>query len=197
MLTSDEIARSTGAAWALFKGDPRGLRQLDLSIEGFWRSFAVLVLLLPAIGILIASERIRIIDHSALDATTFPAGVFVASRLIGHLLGWFDYPLALALLARPFGLTKSYVPLVVALNWTSLIAAVPVTIPSLLNVLGLIGTEAAGFLDLVALGIAIRYQFVVTRVATGAPPGFASGLVALDYVLGILLGVVISEIAGI
>ncbi len=60
------------------------------------------------------------------------------------LLGWFDYPLALALLARPLGLTRAYVPLVVALNWTSLVAAVPVTIPSLLNVLGLVGTETAG-----------------------------------------------------
>lgn len=197
MLSADEIARSAGAAWTLFRGDARGLRQFDLSVDGFWRSFAVILLLIPAIGILMASERLRILEATAVSDEAFPAAAFFTSRLTGHVLGWFDYPLVLALLARPLGITRSFVPLVVSLNWISLLAAVPVTLPSLLHVLGLIGAEAAGVLDLVALGVVVRYQYVVTRIATGAPPGFSFGLVALDYVLGIALSLTISRFAGI
>lgn len=197
MLTSTEIARSTGAAWALFKGDARGLRQFDLSFDGFWRSFGVIVLLIPAIGILIASERLQILGQTAMSPETFPAGTFVVSRVFGHLLGWVDYPLALALLARPLGLARSYVPLVVALNWMTLIAAVPVTLPSLLHVLGLVSADTAGFLNLIALGVVIRYQFMVTRIATAAPAGFCIGLVALDYVLGVALSAVVTRLAGV
>jgi hypothetical protein len=197
ILTSDEIARSTGAAWSLFKGDGQAMRRLDTTFEGFWRSFAVILLLLPAIGILIASERLLLIEQTAMSEETFPSGLFVASRLVGYVVGWFDYPLILALLAGPLQLRKRFVPLVVALNWMSIIAAVPVTVPSLLHVLGLIDADTAGLLGFIALGLVIRYQYVVTRLATGAPVGFCAGLVALDYVASIALSAFVTGLTGI
>lgn len=197
MLTADEISRSTGGAWALFKGDPQGLRSFDVSIDGFWRSFGVIALLLPAIGILIASERMFLMNQLPVNDVTFPSGAFVWSRLIGFAVGWVDYPIVLALLAVPLGIAKRYVPLVVALNWTSLIAAIPITLPHLLHVLGLAGDEMTSFLSLFALGAVLRYQYVVTRVATGAQIGFCVGLVALDFVLSLAVGAAVTAAAGI
>lgn len=197
MLSSDEIARSTSAAWALFRGDPAGLRQLDVTFDGFWRSFAVILLLLPAIGILIASERLFILSQTPMSDETFPAGPFVLSRLAAVALDWVDYPIVLALLARPLGLTRRYVPLVVALNWSSLVAVVPITIPSLLHVLGLIGPEATSFFGLFALGVVLRYQYMVTRIAIAGPVGFSIGLVALDYVSGLAIRTLVTGISGL
>ena len=77
MFTSDEIARHAGAAWALFKGDRQGIRAFDMSVEGFWRSFGVIVLLLPAIGIVMAAERSLLLATSAYSQDTFPAGAFL------------------------------------------------------------------------------------------------------------------------
>ena len=197
MFTADEISRSASGAWALFKGDPQGLRALDASFAGFWRSFGVILLLLPAVGILIASERMFLINQLPVNDATFPSATFVWSRLFGFAIGWIDYALVLALLAGPLGLAKRYVPLIVALNWTSLIAAVPTTFPHLLHVLGLAGDEMTSFLSLFALGAVLRYQYMVTRFATGAQPGFCVGLVALDFVLGLALGAAITAATGI
>ena len=34
-------------AWHLMLGRPEGLNRLDTSLEGFWRSFAAVILLVP------------------------------------------------------------------------------------------------------------------------------------------------------
>ncbi|BBE72677.1 hypothetical protein [Oharaeibacter diazotrophicus] len=197
MPSPDEIARAAGAAWALFRGDPAGLRRLDLSVDGFWRSFSVFVLTLPALGVVIAAERLAILEHSAYTAETFPAGAFLVSRFLGQILAWAAYPAVLALLARPLGFARVYVPLVVALNWSTLIAMVPATLPSLLYVLGLISGDAAFLCGLFALGVVLRYEFVVIRLATGAPVAFAAGLVALDYLVSDAIFEIAERIAGI
>lgn len=197
MLTGNEIARSTTGAIALFRGDPQGLRQLDVSYDGFWRSFQVILLLLPVIGVLILSERAFLFAHTAYTEETFPSGVFVVSRLVGFGLDWIAFPVVLALLARPLDITRRYVPLVVALNWAALVGAVPTVVPHLLALLGLIGEEAAAVLQLVALVLVLYYQFVVTRIATAAPAAFCVGLVALRFLIGLAVVAVVATVAGI
>ncbi|WP_181699800.1 hypothetical protein [Chthonobacter albigriseus] len=197
MFSTDEISRSTGAAWALFKGDPQGLRQLDLSFSGFWRSFGVIVLILPAFGIALAAERQHILAATPVDAETFPASAFLVASLVTLILDWLDYPILLALLARPLGLQRTYVPLIVALNWAQLLAVLPIVAPSLLYLLGIIGYEAEEILMLIGFGVVLRYQFVITRIATGAPVGFVAGLVVLDLVSGMLVRVLVQAVVGI
>jgi hypothetical protein len=197
MLSTVEIARSANGAWALFRGDARGMRAFDQSVEGFWRSFGVILLLLPAIGIITASERISLLDQTPFTPETFPSAAFVWSRLIAQGLGFIATPILLAVFSRPLGLEKRYVPLVVAFNWSELVAAIPVTIPALLHVLGIIGDEATLLLELIAFGIVLRYRFVVARAATGGPTGFCVGLVALDQLATIFVAVAVSAFAGI
>jgi hypothetical protein len=197
MLTGDEIARSTQAAVALFRGDPQGMRQLDVSYEGFWRSFQVFFLLLPFVGVLILSEKAFLLAHTPLLEETFPKGIFVTSRIAGFALDWIAYPVVLAVLAGPLGLTRRYVPLVVALNWASLVAAVPAVVPHLLMLLGLVGEQLGAVLNLAVLALVLRYQFVVTRVASGAPTGVAIGLVALDFLISLAMSASITAVVGI
>jgi hypothetical protein len=197
MLTGDEIARSTHAAVGLFRGDPRALRLLDVSYEGFWRSFQVFFLLLPFVGVLILSEKATLLHHLPLVDETFPTGLFVTSRVAGFALDWVLYPIALAVLARPLGLNRRFVPLVVALNWAALVAAVPAVVPHLLMLLGLVGEELGAVLNLVMLAVILRYQYVVTRIATAAPAAFCVGLVALDFLIGLAVSVGTGVIAGI
>lgn len=197
MLTGDEIARSTHAAVALFRGNAQGLRQFDVSYEGFWRSFQVFFLLLPFVGILILSEKAFLLRHLPLIDETFPSGIFVTSRLAGFALDWVAYPLALAAIAGRLGLARRYVPLVVALNWAALVAAVPAVIPHLMMLLGLVGEQVGALLNLVTLGIILRYQYMVTKFATAATTGVCVGLVALDFALSLALSTIITAIVGI
>jgi hypothetical protein len=43
-----EIQRALQGAWLLARGDTRGMGLFDLSVEGFWRSFAAALLAAPA-----------------------------------------------------------------------------------------------------------------------------------------------------
>ena len=52
-----EIIRSLTGAWLLAKRDTSALNYFNLSIEGFWRSFSAMVLVLP---ILILSASISL-----------------------------------------------------------------------------------------------------------------------------------------
>lgn len=197
MLTGDEISRSTHAALDLFRGDRQALRRLDVSYDGFWRSFQVIVLLLPMIGVLMLSERAYLLAQLPLVEETFPSGPFMASRLVSVALDWIAFPVALAFLARPLALEKRYVPIVVALNWAALVAAVPVAVPHMLVLLGLIGNELAALLNIIVLALVLRYEYQVIRIAGNVQPPMAIGLVALDFLLGVALSAAITSFAGI
>jgi len=197
MLTLAEIVRSAGAAWALFRGDPSGMRRLDVSVDGFWRSFAVVLLHLPALAIVYAAERQAIIDRSAFTAETFPLALFLASHLARHVVGWFLQPAVLALLARPFGLSRVYAPLVVARNWASLIAMVVLLLPSLPVLFGLASGKVLDHLSNIAVMVLLRYDYMVVRAATGLPVGFSIGLVALDFVLSGVIFMIAGRLTGI
>ncbi len=197
MLTGDEISRSTHAAFALFRGDRRAILDLDVSYDGFWRSFQVIFLLLPVIGVLILSEREFLIRQLPVVEETFPSGAFVVSRLFGAGLDWIAFPIVLALLARPLEIGRRYVPIVVALNWAALVAAVPIVVPHLLVLLGLAGEEFAALLNLVALGVVLRYQYMVVKIAANAQPPLAIGLVALDFMIGVVVSAAVTAFVGI
>ena len=64
MLDRDEIARSLTGAWHLFLDRPDAMRYFDLSIEGFWRSFRAIVLLLPAYILSTLAERVITLARS-------------------------------------------------------------------------------------------------------------------------------------
>ncbi|TIP97676.1 MAG: transporter, partial [Mesorhizobium sp.] len=49
MLSSDETYASLTGAWRLMLGKADGLRQLDLSADGFWNSFFAIVVAAPAL----------------------------------------------------------------------------------------------------------------------------------------------------
>lgn len=192
-----EVAQSIRGAWRLFLGDASGIEAFDTSIDGFWRSFAVIILLIPAVVILMAAERMDILGAGIYAPENFPQGVFIASRVIGTAIDWVSFPLVLALLAKPLGLSARYVPLVVALNWTSIISVLPATIPALLLTLGFVDMDSAIIMAMVGLGIAIRYQYIVTRAATGASISFSIGLVVLSYVISIGMDQLIASLVGV
>src|SRR4051812_12532813 len=101
-------------AWHVMLGRPAGLDRLDTSLEGFWRSFAALILVAPfALLALISEEKLTPEAAAALT------GGSLAIYCLALLVDWFSFPLVFALLARPFGLGARYVPFIVARNWAS------------------------------------------------------------------------------
>lgn len=196
MLSAEEIQRSLGGAWLLFKGRDEGMRAFDTSIDGFWRSFRVILLMLPVYFIILAGQRDVILSTPEINTGGFSDGTFFTLNMIGALVDWVAYPIVIALIAGPLGLSGRYIGFIVARNWTSFIALLPYAILMSLSLVGVLSGVLLSLLMLVALGVVLRYRFVTTRAALGTPLSLTIGLVVLDFVLSLVLSLSIDRLIG-
>jgi hypothetical protein len=186
MLDRDEIARSLTAAFDLFLDRPGAMRNFDVSVDGFWRSFAAVILVVPSYAFAVLAERTM---AAAIDpaAPVQDGASFFVQNVIGLGLDWVALPVILALLARPLGIARNYPAFIVARNWGAVIAAVPFGAIGLLIVLGLVGGELANLLMFAALIVVLRYTYLIARRAFDVSLGFAIGIVVLDFVVSLTI----------
>jgi hypothetical protein len=195
MFERDEIARSLTGAWELFLDRPGAMRRFDVSVEGFWRSFRAIVLVIPAYVVTTLAERI--ITSNAVVTTEDPGDVlFFIDGAIGLALDWITLPIVLALAARPLGIAGRYGAFIIARNWGSVLAVVPFAVVSLLVVLGLAGADIANFLMLAALIVVLRYNFLIARRALDVGTSFAVGIVILDLAISLMISLVLDAMFG-
>lgn len=174
--SSAEIARSVQGAWLLAQGDTRGLDLFDLSIEGFWRSFAAALLVAPAYLLLLAEQYATVGWPQHKLAT-------VMAELVAYGCGWLSFPLAAIFLTRLLGLSARYVPLVVAVNWA---ATLQIGFYVAVVVLSLVLPQEVRTLLLFTATIAVLiYQWFVIRAALDTSGTIAFGLVVIDVLLSI------------
>lgn len=192
MLNRQEIARSLQGAWLLLFNRPEGLQWFDQSIEGFWRSFRVVFLLLPLFWISSMAEKKLILEATDLYVETFTDADYWLSQLTVLGLDWIALPLLMAALAGPLGISRGYVPFVVARNWTSLLAAIPYVLTAILYLVGIIPSEIMVLLSIATLLVVLWYRFNVTRLTLQAGIGLTLGVVVLDLILSL----VVVEVAG-
>ena len=77
-----EIQRSVQAAWLLARGDTRGMALFDLSLEGFWKSFAAALLVAPAYAIVLLDQ------YSVIGWPEHVAGTYSPRRSPSPSAGW-------------------------------------------------------------------------------------------------------------
>ncbi|WP_420391555.1 hypothetical protein [Acuticoccus sp.] len=174
-----EVQRSLAAAWLLFLGRRDGLDLLDRSVAGYWRSFGVILLVLPI-------DAVSLVALSRIGATE-PFGQAFAQRLPVLALDWVAFPVALAAIAGPLGISHRYVTYVVARNWAAPLGWTLLTVPLVLQGAGFLGETAATLAAVVALGVVVRYHYVIVRLALGVDVAIAGALVVADVLLSLLL----------
>ena len=186
-MNAAELVRSLRGAWLLARGDAAGMGLLDLSVEGFWHSFAAVLIAAPAYVLLLAERFAR----AGLPPGAGLAGTALAESL-AYLVDVATLPLLAIPLTRFLGLGARYVPLVVASNW----ATVPqVALFLAAVVLGLaLPPMREGFL-LAALMVTFGYQWFVVRTALGVPGSTAVAVVLLNVVVGMLLNRIVDTLA--
>lgn len=171
-------------AWQIMLGRPEGINRLDTSLEGFWRSFAALVLVAPFAALSIVSEQPLMPVSGVAEPIT--AGL-VALYGIALVVDWFSFPLVFALVAHPFGFGSRYVPFIVARNWASVIIAAMVSIVYVLSLLGVLPPAAMPYAVLVATGVALRFSYVIARTTLAIGVAMALPIVILDFLLSLVV----------
>ncbi|WP_428640801.1 hypothetical protein [Roseibium sp.] len=187
MIRLDEIRAALDGSWLLLRNRPEGMAFFDQSVQGFWRSFAVIVLLVPFVLLSGQVSKEFFFLENLYHPDAFPERAFWFAQFTGLIADWIILPLLLALLAVPVGISHRYVPFVVTRNWTSLLASVPYTITCILFLLGVIPAGIAVLLSITCTLVVLWYRYLVTRIALQASTSMAIGVVVLDVVLTLLI----------
>jgi hypothetical protein len=180
-----KLSDNLSGAWLVMLGRPEGLTRLDLSIEGFWRSFAAIFLIAPFAVLGLASQA-ELAEQLADDPTqTRNPGL--GPEAVALLLDWVAFPLLLAAIARPLGISGRYIPFIVARNWGAVIIAALVSVIHAAHVVGLLPSPLASFLLLAAVAVALRFSYVIARTALAAPMAVALPVVLLEFLISLTI----------
>ncbi len=171
-------------AWQVMLGRPDGLNRLDTSLEGFWRSFAAVILLAPFALLSLISQQPLLPESGVAEPLT---GGTIALNGFALLVDWFAFPLIFALLAPPFGLGSRYVPYIVARNWASVLIAAIVAVVHALHLLGVLPSALMPFALIVAIAVALRFSYVIARTTLSVSVAMALPIVVLDLLISLVV----------
>ncbi len=187
MISIREIESALKGSWLLFLNRREGLKWFDFSVGGFWRSFSVIVLLLPLFWMTSLAERKLLITETDLAPEFLDNAGFWGVRLVGFALDWLALPVLLAFLARPLGIAATYPSFMVVRNWTSLFVAIPYVLSALFFQIGLISGGVMYLLWLCLLVMTLWYRFLIARMIFRSSISLVLGIVFLDIVLSIFI----------
>jgi hypothetical protein len=179
------LRENLAGAWQVMLGKPEGLNRLDTSLEGFWRSFAAVILVVP-FGLLALYSQAPLVEEVGGTPLQLTGSRLVLEG-IALLADWFAFPIVFALVAPPFGLGSRYVPFIVTRNWASVITGAMVGAVHALHLLGVLPTALVPYLILAAIAVALRFYYVIARTALAAPMGMALPIVMLDLLISLTI----------
>ena len=117
MTLLDEGLLAMRGCWRFLWRDPAAFEDFNLTIGGFWRSFAML---LP---VLVMAYPIFVLDHRLaveIDPTSeSPPELRLSASYLCLLINVAIWPIVAAGLARLFGAAQNYVRYMIVYNWIS------------------------------------------------------------------------------
>ena len=166
-------------------GRPEGLGRLDLSLEGFWRSFGAIGLIIPSVIVALLAQR------AAVATTGEPlqplSAAAVGANAAALLIDWLAFPALFALLAKPLGVATRYVPFIVARNWAAVSVAAIGTALNAVGTLSFMPIALTSALLVMAMAATIWFSFNIARTALAAPAGLAIPIVVIDFLLSLTI----------
>ena len=176
MLNLAEIGPAVFGAWRLAQVDAGGMRYFDQSLQGFWRSFRVAVLVAPLYALLVYFD---------LYGAPGLAGWFIIliGETIGYVINWTAFPLLMFYLCETIGRRDRYLGFIVAYNWSAVIQ-LAIMVPALaIDWLGIL-PESVTHAILIAANIALAvYEWFIVRTALNLSAIAAAVITGLDQLV--------------
>ena len=187
MLTPLEIFNATRGAIRLLRFDPAGVFYFDNTLEAFWRSFRVLVLIAPVYLV------VRLMDYGGIASTADDLQIVIVETL-RYLVEWFFYPVALLEIGRWLPIRQNYLRYIAAYNWMK--------VPLLLIALALFGvgellTPLRPGMRLGVFMLETVWFCAITRLVLGASWPVTFGLLVMTTFMSIVLGLFVQDILGL
>jgi len=164
----------------LVQFDIGGLGYFDRSIEGFWRSFRVALLIAPFSAIIIPYE---------LELIRPTAGWqhIMLTEILSYIVGWVLFPTVAYEICRLMNRETEYPGYIVVYNWSTLLLVAAEVLMWLPTLLDITAAETSHNLTLLVDHIYLIYLWFIARAALRIDPFSAIGVVFTDYVLSVVL----------
>ena len=195
------VNRSLDAAFDLVMRDRRAWDKFDLTVEGFYRSFAAFLIVLPMnivadlISVQVtADERIRQGKEAVEQAYGVGDALFSTVALA---VQWTIFPLVMILVLRFLGLAHRYAPLIIAHNWGTIVVYLFNMPAFLLFAAGIISADDAIGLNLITLVLTLYYRYYTAETALDAGWSVAASTALLGFVLQVYFALGLSFAAGL
>jgi hypothetical protein len=164
----------------LIQFDVGGLSYFDRSIEGFWRSFRVALLLAPLYSIIIP------LNLELIQPTVGWQHIMII-EILAYIVSWLLYPLVAYEICRLIGREAEYPGYIVVYNWSTILIVAAQVLVWLPTLLGITESETSRSLYLIVYVIFLIYLWFIARVALRIDPFSAIGLVFTSCVLTLVL----------
>jgi hypothetical protein len=166
----------------LLRGDPHAFADFNVTIDGFWRSFAVIVPQAVLAYPQFLSLHQQLVDYSkeqGLEAAPLdlPRGYLF---LVAFLVLW---PIATAILTRILGVSAHYVRYVIIYNWMSLLVLTVAIVPSLLHLALGLSFDTITVMTMVILCLGMVVSWIVARRALETTAVIAFAFALADFAL--------------
>ena len=202
-LSFSYVRRHIVAAARLARGDAAAMRELDQTIEGFYRSFLAAALLIPLYVYHFFVERKIMAEATLADASLPqlpPADLSLSFTLVESLnygLQWALFPLVMIGIARVFNMSKRYVPYIVAHNWSIIVTSAVGFIPYALFDAGIASLDVTKFLNIAVGCFVIYYRCLVAVIALEVPVLTAVPVVAIGVLLSLITSIGMAALHGL
>ena len=177
MPSQREVINALFGAWRLIRFDAGGMNWFDFSTGGFWRSFFAIAIAAPFLPLLVILN-----DQAATPPVDYGERFFITAIIYGG--GSIAIPIIMFPVTKLLGLTRNYIPAIVAYNWVT----VPqMAIQTLASAVGLVSEGLAMTALFAALVYILIIEWFVFRTALQTTAMNAVGIVLLLETIGIII----------
>jgi hypothetical protein len=190
-----EVKLYISGLWLLFKGDPQGLKRLDLSDRGMMRSFWAFVWCLPAMFIYWTGVRYAFLASGPPETKAGPS--FYLRLLMIEALNWVLPLVLLGALCLFLKTERKFPPIVVATNWLS----VPISYAyAALTLILFLVPQVAGMIALLQLALLVATVFAISRFVRqicGPQPLVIATMLLVLLVPGLIISDLLQSYLGV
>lgn len=172
------------------------MRWFTVTEGAFWRSFSVFFLTLP-LSMLGWQALFGSIEEAGVRPPGLSLPSFHLTMILTAAFEWILFPVLLAILSSPLGISRHFAAFMIARNWGSLLLTLPYCAIGALSLIGLLNDEVASIATMILIGLGIRYDILNARWTLKANWSLAIGVATLAFLLGMVMLVLNNRLLGL
>ena len=182
MIVTQKTANAVLGALKLARFDASGLKLMDASRDGFFNSFWAAAIIAPFFILFLGLKW----QAGFVEADIIRFGVV---EIAVYVMSWVLFPLIMIDVCKWFGWQSNYFAYGTARNWAVLIQNSLYLPIAMADVTGLLEISTSAPLLQIVFIYMLVYSWFVARGALGISGLAASGVVALDLVVAVLINI--------